>query len=766
MNDSDEILVNLDRAESSLQAARLLLDTDFLDDAASRAYSDYLFSYLSLKKNPKSTPYCLNKTSMNTLSIPIGSLVLLSGAPGAGKSTACQHLPPELVLSSDALRQTFFGTAKTVVDGHVADRPLATDDRLIFATLENVVRARLKAGLTTVVDATLISDKERKPFAAIAQELNIPVQVIIINPPVEQVQQQNQQRACRVPKAVVAKFCDRLQTDSQWPFTVTDGSVNLTIDIPTIPDDTQLDVIGDVHGLVDTLQTMVQTLGYDPALNHPEGRKLCFLGDLVDRGHHSLEVLDFVMRAVAQGHYCIRGNHDSNLAKGLQGNTIKSKSTRETLHKVMQRDQAYQTKVKDFVQSLPSFYRYRDYVLCHGDIEWFDPVLQPDHERMYGRCRMHENHDTDGVFRQTSDLTVVRGHIPLTSQGERTYSLEKGAGFGGPLVAMRLPEQQTVEVPCEFDYSQRSPNFAKQMEELVSKKLVKKVNSGWLTLYKYTSKAFFTPTAWDDYPQIKLARGVVVGLHGNPVSQPFPRTFNYLERDTKLPPDTDIIAVEKLNGFLVSTFLHPYDPTQVVVTCSGSFQGDYVEYAKSLLYKKGLYGRVLAWLQENPETTLLWEAIHPEDPHIIQYGPGDYGLHLIGGGVLDKGFEREEQLDAIASDLQTPRPVWFPCTFADAVSKSHHVEHEGFMIRLASDGTFALKLKSPYYLRTKFLARMTPKKSKFMYAQPERFKRELDEAFWPLIDAVTGQIGQDTWLNWSDVERRDFVQTWMNEAYR
>ncbi|MEM1252456.1 MAG: AAA family ATPase [Cyanobacteria bacterium P01_H01_bin.21] len=700
------------------------------------------------------------------ISIQVGSLVLLSGAPGVGKSTACQHLPPELVLSSDGLRQTFFGTAKTVVDGQVTERPLATDDRLIFSTMESVVRARLKAGLTTIVDATLISDKERKPFATIADELGVPVQVVILNPPLEQVQQQNKQRRCMVPEAVVAKFCDRIQLDSQWPFTITTGNTVLSVDIPTIPDDTTLDVIGDIHGLADALQTMLLQLGYDQTLQHPDGRRLCFLGDLVDRGPQSLEVLNLVMQAVEQGHYCVRGNHDNNLARGLRGDAIKSKSTRETLHKTLKCDRDYQAKVRDFIQSLPTFYRYRNYVLCHGDIEWFDPLRQPTHEQVYGRCRRHENHDTDGIFRQISNLTIVRGHIPLTSEGEGTYSLETGAGFGGPLTAMRLPEQKQLSVPCAFDYSQRPPRFAKLMEPLVTKKLVKQVVEGNLTLFKYSSKAFFTPSAWDDHPELKLARGVVVGLNGNPVSQPFPRTFNYLERNTTLPPDTNVIAVEKLNGFLVSTFLHPYDPHQVVVTCSGSFRGDYVDYAKSLLYKDGLYGRVLAWLQEHRETTLLWEAIHPDDPHIIQYGPGDYGLHLIGAGVLGNGFISEDGLDAIATTLQTPRPSWFPCTFADAISKAHHVEHEGFMIRLATNGTFALKLKSPYYLRTKFLARLTLKKSKLMYAQPQRFKQELDEAFWPLIDAVTSQVSQDTWLSWSDVKRRDFVQTWMNEVYK
>lgn len=703
--------------------------------------------------------------SATQISIQIGSLVLLSGAPGAGKSTACQDLPSELVLSSDGLRQAFFGLAKTWVDGYAADRPLATDDRLIFSTLENVVRARLKTGLTTIVDATLISDKERKPFAMIAEELGVPVQVIIFNPPLERVQRQNQQRRCRVPKAVVAKFCDRIQLDSQWPFTLTTGDVTLSVDIPTIPDTVNLDVIGDIHGLADTLQTMLLKLGYDSALNHPNGRQLCFLGDLVDRGPHSLEVLDLVMKAVAKGHYCIRGNHDNNLARGLRGDTIKSKSTRGTLHKVLQRSSDYQASVCNFIQSLPSFYRYRHYVLCHGDIEWFDPLLQPAQERIYGRSRRNEDHDTDGIFRQISDLTVVRGHIPLTSAGERTYSLETGAGFGGPLTAMRLPEHKQLQIPCEFDYNQRSPSFAKRMEPLVAKKLVKQVTKDSLTLFKYSSKAFFSPMVWDEHPDLKLARGVVVGLDGNPVSQPFPRTFNYLERNTTLPHDADVIAVEKLNGFLATTFLHPYDPTQVVVTCSGSFKGDYIDYAQSFLYKNGLYGRVLAWLQIHPDTTLLWEVIHPDNPHIIQYGSEDYGLHLIGAGMLGNGFMGEDDLDAIAISLETPRPVWFFCSFGDAISKAHHVEHEGFMIRHASDGTFALKLKSPYYLRTKFLARLTPKKSKLMYTQPERFKQELDEAFWPLIDVVTSKVPQTTWLDWSDTKRRDFVQSWINNQY-
>lgn len=651
------------------------------------------------------------------------------------------------------------------MDGKPADHPMAVDDRLIFATMENIVRARLRAGLTTIVDATLISDKERKPFAAIAEELGVPIQVIIFDVPEAQLRQQNQARRCPVPDAVLTRFMKRLARQSQWPSTVVTNGCRLAVEVLTIPVEQALDVIGDVHGLADGLQTLLTKLGYDETFHHPEGRKLCFLGDLVDRGPQSLAVLDLVMRLVAQGHYCVKGNHDSNLALGLRGHPPRSQATRETLHHVLTQGGDYPQEVQQFIEGLPTYYRYGDYVLCHGDIEWFDPIEQPAREHIYGRCRIHETHDTDGVFRQTTDLTLIRGHIPLTSEGEGVYALEAGAGLGGPMVAMRLPSEEQVTLPCSFDYRQRSPTFANQMEPLVSAGLVKKVIHDSLTLYKYTAKAFFSPEAWQKHPELKLARGVVVGMHGDPVSQPFPRTFNYQEQGTTLPLDTPVVATAKLNGFLVTTFLHPYDRNQLVTTCSGSFVGEYVEMAKSLLFQKKLYGRVLAWLRQQPTVTLLWEAIHPDDPHIIPYGAAMHGLHLIGAGELGGGFYAEAQLDTVATELQVPRPAWFTSAFGDVVGQLATVEHEGFMIRHQADGRFALKLKSPYYLKTKFLARLNDKRSRFMFNSPDRFKQDLDESLWPLVDWVTGEVALTDWLTWSDAERRDFIQVHLAAFY-
>ena len=62
-----------------------------------------------------------------------------------------------------------------------------------------------------------------------------------------------------------------------------------------------LDIIGDIHGQFDTLQSLLRHLGYDENGDHPQGRHLILLGDLVDRGPDTPAVLDWYQQAQARG---------------------------------------------------------------------------------------------------------------------------------------------------------------------------------------------------------------------------------------------------------------------------------------------------------------------------------------------------------------------------------------------------------------------------------------------------------------------------------
>ena len=77
--------------------------------------------------------------------------------------------------------------------------------------------------------------------------------------------------------------------------------------------DGPLDIIGDIHGELDALVSLRKKLGYDDRGVHPAGRRLVFIGDLVDRGPDSPGVLRAVMRMVEAGNaQCIIGNHELN----------------------------------------------------------------------------------------------------------------------------------------------------------------------------------------------------------------------------------------------------------------------------------------------------------------------------------------------------------------------------------------------------------------------------------------------------------------------
>jgi len=74
-----------------------------------------------------------------------------------------------------------------------------------------------------------------------------------------------------------------------------------------------IDVIGDVHGESEALFSLVSRLGYDASARHPDGRRLVFLGDLIDRGPDSPAVLRRVASWVEAGRaQCLLGNHELN----------------------------------------------------------------------------------------------------------------------------------------------------------------------------------------------------------------------------------------------------------------------------------------------------------------------------------------------------------------------------------------------------------------------------------------------------------------------
>ena len=91
-------------------------------------------------------------------------------------------------------------------------------------------------------------------------------------------------------------------------------------DIPTQPLQElfsgALDIVGDVHGEWLALRSLLDHLDYNQHGEHPQGRRLIFVGDLCDRGPDSPAVMFFVRELIERGMaQCVLGNHELNILR-------------------------------------------------------------------------------------------------------------------------------------------------------------------------------------------------------------------------------------------------------------------------------------------------------------------------------------------------------------------------------------------------------------------------------------------------------------------
>ena len=95
-------------------------------------------------------------------------------------------------------------------------------------------------------------------------------------------------------------------------------------DKPSVPEGTRVYAIGDIHGRLDLLQAMHGMIE-DDARGFSGARKaLVYLGDYIDRGLQSKEVVDLLIDAPLGGfdHVHLKGNHEQALLDFLDGSML------------------------------------------------------------------------------------------------------------------------------------------------------------------------------------------------------------------------------------------------------------------------------------------------------------------------------------------------------------------------------------------------------------------------------------------------------------
>lgn len=97
------------------------------------------------------------------------------------------------------------------------------------------------------------------------------------------------------------------------------GGQFVTLDNAAGPRGMAIYAIGDVHGRMDLLARMLDRIDDEIARNAPSDWRIVLLGDLVDRGPWSRQVIDCLLaRAADPRHVFLAGNHDSGFLAFLE----------------------------------------------------------------------------------------------------------------------------------------------------------------------------------------------------------------------------------------------------------------------------------------------------------------------------------------------------------------------------------------------------------------------------------------------------------------
>ena len=270
---------------------------------------------------------------------------------------------------------------------------------------------------------------------------------------------------------------------------------------------------------------------------------------------------------------------------------------------------------------------------------------------------------------------------------------------------------------------------------------------------KYKKKVFYD-NLWNEY--IAECRGTIVDADFNVVSRPFTKIYNLgIEKEAPVLDDKTIVtAFRKVNGFMVAMTWYNGD---VLVSTTGSTDSDYVNYAKEMMLTHMCWEDwQMAFAKDDMRgLTVMFECVHPSDPHIV---PEKAGMYVL--GYRENEFGSKVGHDpCVLQDLS----IMFNCFKPESVTTSmaavknlaKECKHEGFVF-YTEDGVSA-KIKSPYYLTSKWVAR-NPRTDKLVDLKND-IKHQLDEEYYPLVDAIRANIVEYTAMD--EQARLDWVRNYM-----
>ncbi|OOM78802.1 metallophosphoesterase family protein [Clostridium sp. BL-8] len=220
-------------------------------------------------------------------------------------------------------------------------------------------------------------------------------------------------------------------------------------------------VISDIHGCYEEFIKMMDLI------NFKEDDELFILGDVIDRGHNPLEIIDYIMSH--SNISLIKGNHEEIFIDYYNGDEPYAwffNGGKTTYDQLEERGTEYAERLYKYISSLPLIKVIDKYILVHSTLDFIDNYndlslevflnKQEENICLWGR-------ENIGEEKQYKDYTVICGHTPVqvineTKRDEEVKILYRkgtiyidcgcfiGKHEGGKLACLRLDDKQEFYV--------------------------------------------------------------------------------------------------------------------------------------------------------------------------------------------------------------------------------------------------------------------------------------------------------------------------------
>jgi serine/threonine protein phosphatase 1 len=196
--------------------------------------------------------------------------------------------------------------------------------------------------------------------------------------------------------------------------------------------------VGDIHGCLEPLVRLLDKIQPRPQ------DQLVFIGDYIDRGPHSKEVVDHLLALPYRGIF-LMGNHERMLLDFLNGEDQEiflANGGQATLRSYGGDPDNIPESHRTFFHTLRLMYETPEYLFVHAGIRPMVPLAeQAERDLVWIRQEFFQ-------FVGRFPKPVVFGHTPLRQVllAEDRIGIDTGCVYGGKLTALRLPGREVVQV--------------------------------------------------------------------------------------------------------------------------------------------------------------------------------------------------------------------------------------------------------------------------------------------------------------------------------